>query len=357
MHSHRSFSGLAALAALSSYCFGQAGKAELFGTIQDPQGLAVAQAIVASAGQATGARFDVITDDRGEYHLLGLAAGQYVLTVEKPGFRPYRQEGITLRIGDQIRLNVKLELGQASQSVDVNAQASLLETASGSVGYHVSQPQLETLPLDGRNFIPLVALSPGVALPGGGSLLPRINGSRPRTNEYLYDGISVLQPEPGQVAFYPIIDAMEEFKLNLNAYSPEYGRSNGGTVMVIGKSGSNQFHGTLFEFFRNEDLNARNYFAQPGRRPEFRRNQYGLTVGGPIRRNQDVLLCGLARHPAANRHHPPERGAHGGAARRRVHLRDLRPGKLAPNAFPQQYDPNEPLRSAGSAGIAALSVA
>ncbi|HVW08610.1 MAG TPA: hypothetical protein VHC90_08510, partial [Bryobacteraceae bacterium] len=133
---------------------------------------------------------------------------------------------------------------------------------------------------------PLVALSPGVALPGGGSLLPRINGSRPRTNEYLYDGISVLQPEPGQVPYYPIVDAMEEFRLNVNAYSPEYGRSNGGTVMVIGKSGGNEVHGTLFEFLRNEDLNARNYFAGPGRKPEFRRNQYGGTVGGPIRKNK-----------------------------------------------------------------------
>ena len=237
----------------------------MFGAIQDPQGLAAAHAKVTSEERATGARFDVLTDDRGEYHLLGLAAGQYVLTVEKPGFRPYRQEGIALRIADQIRLNVKLELEQSSQSVEVNARASLLETASGSVSYHVSRPQLETLPLDGRNFIPLVALSPGVALPGGGSLLPRINGSRPRTNEYLYDGISVLQPEPGQVAFYPIVDAMEEFRLNLNAYSPEYGRSNGGTVMVIGKSGGNQFHGTLFEFFRNEDLNARNQSGIPRR--------------------------------------------------------------------------------------------
>jgi hypothetical protein len=232
-----------------------------------------------------------VTDDQGAYHLLGLAAGDYVLSVEKPGFRPYRQEGITLRIGDQTRLDVKLVIGDAAQSVEVNAQASLLETASGSVSYHVIQPQLETLPLDGRNFIRLVALSPGVALPGGGSLLPRINGSRPRTNEYLYDGISVLQPEPGQVAVYPIIDAMEEFRLNVNAYSPEYGRSNGGTVMVIGKSGSNEFQGTLFEFFRNEDLNARNYFAQPGRKPEFRRNQYGFTVGGPISKNKTFFFA------------------------------------------------------------------
>jgi hypothetical protein len=231
-----------------------------------------------------------VTDDKGAYHLLGLAAGDYLLLVEKAGFSAYRREGITMRIGDQTRLDVKLAIGETAQSVEVNAQASLLETASGSVSYHVIQPQLETLPLDGRNFIPLVALSPGVALPGGGSLLPRINGSRPRTNEYLYDGISVLQPEPGQVAFYPIIDAMEEFRLNVNAYSPEYGRSNGGTVMVIGKSGSNDFHGTLFEFLRNEDLNARNYFAQPGRRPEFRRNQYGFTLGGPIRKNKTFFF-------------------------------------------------------------------
>jgi hypothetical protein len=213
-----------------------------------------------------------------------------VLSVDKPGFGPYRREELVLRIGDQTHLDVKLEVGQTSSSLDVRAENTLLETATGSVGYHVSQAQVETLPLDGRNFIPLVALSPGVALPGGGSLLPRINGSRPRTNEYLYDGISVLQPEPGQVAFYPVVDAIEEFRLNLNAYSPEYGRSNGGTVMLIGKSGTNELHGTLFEFFRNEDLNARNYFATPGRRPEFRRNQYGLALGGPIRRNRTFFF-------------------------------------------------------------------
>src|SRR5207248_189242 len=151
---------------------------------------------------------------------------------ERPGFQLYQQSGIILRLGDQTELNLTLQLGQPSQSIQVDAEASLLDT-SGSVGYHVNQPELDLLPLDGRNFMPLVALSPGVALPGGGSLLPRINGSRPRTNEYLYDGISVLQPEPGQVAFYPIIDAMQEFKLNVNSYSPEFGRSNGGTVMVI----------------------------------------------------------------------------------------------------------------------------
>jgi Carboxypeptidase regulatory-like domain len=281
---------LTILFTISLPAFGQAGRAELFGVVKDPPGLAVPKANVTAEEQTTAARFQSATDARGEYHLLGLPAGKYVLTVEQPGFQLYQQTGIVLRIGDQIELNITLALGQTTQSVKVEAEASLLEAANGSVSYHVSQQEIETLPLDGRNFIPLVALSPGVALPGGGSLLPRINGSRPRTNEYIYDGISVLQPEPGQVAFYPIIDAMEEFKLNINAYSPEYGRSNGGTIMVVGKSGSNDFHATLFEFFRNEDLNARNYFAPAGPKPEFRRNQYGFTLGGPIQKNKTFFF-------------------------------------------------------------------
>ncbi len=271
--------------------FAQAGKAELFGAITDPQNLPVQTAKITLAASATGAKSESEVTARGDYHFLGLDPGEYELTVSAAGFRPYRRPAITLRVGDQIRLDVRLEISTSAESVDVHADATLLETSNGSVNFHIAPPPLDTLPLDGRNFIPLVALSPGVALPGGGSLLPRINGSRPRTNEYIYDGISVLQPEPGQVVLYPIIDAMEEVRLNINSYSPEYGRSNGGTVMVVGKSGSNQLHGDLFEFFRNEDLNARNYFAPPGRRPEFRRNQYGFTLGGPIRRNKTFFFA------------------------------------------------------------------
>ena len=271
-------------------CFGQAGRAELFGAIHDPSGLAVPNAKIEAEDQATMARYSAISNQRGEYHILGLPPSHYVLTVEQPGFRQHRQSGITLRLADVAALNVTLEVGQPSESVNVTAAPPLLQTASSAISLNVEEKKISTLPLDGRNFIPLLTLAPGVALPGGGSLLARINGSRPRTNEYLYDGISVLQPEPGQVVYYPIIDGMEEFKLNINAYSPEYGRSNGGTVMVIGKSGSNQFHGSLFEFFRNEALNARNLFAQAGPNPQFRRNQYGLTFGGPIQSNQTFFF-------------------------------------------------------------------
>jgi len=285
------FSGLVVL---STFCFGQAGRAELLGTIHDPSGLPVPMAKLEAEDQATMVRYTAVSDERGEYHILGLPASQYILTVEQPGFRLYRQSGITLRLSDAIKLNVTLEVGQPSQIVDVTAAAPLLQTTSGAMGLNIDEKKISTLPLDGRNFVYLTTLSPGVALPAvavGANPLPRINGSRPRTNEYIYDGISVLQPEPGQVVFYPIIDGVEEFKLNVNAYSPEYGRSNGGTVMVIGRSGSNQFHGSLFEFFRNEALNARNFFAQPGPNPQFRRNQYGVTFGGPIQKNKTFFFA------------------------------------------------------------------
>ena len=235
-------------------------------------------------------RYSGTSDEHGEYHLVGLPASNYVVTVVQPGFRMYRQSGITLRLAERTLLDMTLQIGQTSQTVEVTAAALVLQTGSGEVSMNMDEKKVTTLPLDGRNFVPLVTMAPGVALPGVGSVLPRINGSRPRTNEYMYDGISVLQPEPGQVVYYPIIDGIAEFKLNVNAYSPEYGRSNGGTVMVIGKSGTNQFHGSVFEFFRNEALNARNFFAQPGPKPEFRRNIYGGTFGGPIQANKTFFF-------------------------------------------------------------------
>jgi hypothetical protein len=280
-----------AISLLPAFAFAQAGRAELFGVIRDSSGLPVPNAIIQAQDQATMARFPVTSNERGEYHLLGLPASQYVVTVGQPGFRIYRRSGITLRLGDRTALDVALEIGESSQTLEVTAAAPVLQTGTAEVSMNMDERKVTTLPLDGRNFIPLVTMAPGVALPGGGSLLPRINGSRPRTNEYMYDGISVLQPEPGQVVYYPIIDGIAEFKLNINAYSPEYGRSNGGTVMVIGKSGSNQFHGSVFEFFRNEALNARNLFAQPGPKPEFRRNLYGGTIGGPIQANKTFFFA------------------------------------------------------------------
>ena len=157
-----------------------------------------------------------------------------------------------------------------------------MRAETASLGTVVENEQVVQLPLNGRLFIMLASIVPGVALPPN-SVLPRINGGRPRTNEYLFDGISVLQPEPGQVAYYPVIDAIQEFKIESNSPPAEFGRFNGGVVNLTTKSGGNAFRGNVFEFFRNEHLNARNYFqASNPVKPDYHRNQYGGMLGGPL---------------------------------------------------------------------------
>jgi hypothetical protein len=156
-----------------------------------------------------------------------------------------------------------------------------LQTATSNIQTNISGQLIVAEPLNTRNFVQLATQAPGVELPPG-TLLPRINGGRPRTNEYLFDGISALQPEPGQVAFFPILDDIQEFTVEANNVPAEFGRFNGGVVNVTTRSGSNQLHGSIFEFLRNEDLNARNYFATTGRKPVYRRNLYGAALGAPI---------------------------------------------------------------------------
>lgn len=278
------------LVLLPSPAWAQATKAELFGTVQDPAKLPVGHAEVRLTNGRTGAVAAARTNEDGQYQFLALAPGEYRLSVIRDGFAPLTRDGIRLRVGDRTGIDLELRVGEAGESVQVTAGAPLLQASRGTASFVVEQRKVVTLPLDGRNFVPLIALSPGVNLPPG-NLLPRINGSRPRVSEYIYDGISVLQPEPGQVAFYPIIDAIEEFRVEANSYSAEYGRSNGGVIMVSQKSGTNEWHGTLFEFFRHEKLNARNLFATTGPKPRFRRNQYGFVLGGPIQRNRTFFFA------------------------------------------------------------------
>ncbi len=285
---HRGFAALLLLVSMSTLR-AQSTKAELFGVVRDPAGLPAESAAVDLINTGTGAKLSVQSANDGAYHFFALAAGSYQIVLVKNGFNTLRRDGIVIRVGDQISLDLELQVGEVSQSVVVTAAAPLLQSSRGTATFVVEQKKIVSLPLDGRNFVPLLALSPGVNLPPG-QLLPRFNGSRPRTSEYIYDGISVLQPEPGQVAFYPIVDAIEEFRVETNSYSAEYGRSNGGVIMVNQKYGSNTLHGSLFEFFRNEALNARNLFATTGAKPLFRRNQYGFILGGPIQKNKTFFF-------------------------------------------------------------------
>jgi hypothetical protein len=282
----------------TSSASGQAAVSELTGEVTDERGAGVANVVVTATHIEMGRSTKVTTDENGAYIITNLRPGAYKISYSASGFRRYDREGTQLTTGERIRLDAVLKVGNLNDAVSIGIDASLLRTESGSLGQVIPNRRITDLPLNGRNFFSLITLAPGVAAPpptASGPSLPRINGGRPRVNEFLYDGISALQPEPGQVAFNPIIDAIQEFKVETNSPSAEFGRFNGGVINLTTKSGSNDFHGSVFEFFRNEALNARNLFApataaSPGK-PRFRRNQYGFVVGGPVIHNKTFFFA------------------------------------------------------------------
>jgi hypothetical protein len=268
---------------------GQAGRTEITGVVHDASGALIPQGRIVVTEIATSHVVSLTIGDAGTFTITNLKPGEYTLTVEVVGFKTFVRSGVQLATGERVRLDVVLQPGQLSESVTISEDASPLRTESGSLGQVVNNRKILDLPLNGRNFLSLVSLSAGVAQPpptSAGPAFPRINGGRPRTNEYLFDGISVLQPEPGQIAFFPIVEAIQEFKVEVNSPPAEFGRFNGGVVNLTTKSGTNDFHGSAFEFLRNEALNARNLFAPATaanpKKPVFRRNQFGFVLGGPV---------------------------------------------------------------------------
>jgi hypothetical protein len=267
----------------------QAGRSEITGIVHDQSGALIPRGQIRATGDFTRQSFTSSIGNAGTFTITNLKPGPYTVTVEAPGFKTYVQSGVQLTTGERVRLDITLEPGQLSESVTISEDASPLRTESGSLGQVVNNRKIVDLPLNGRNFLSLVSLSAGVAQPPpttAGPSFPRINGGRPRTNEYLFDGISVLQPEPGQIAFFPVIESVQEFKVEVNSPPAEFGRFNGGVVNLTMKSGVNDPHGTVSEFVRNEALNARNLFAPATAanpdKPVFRRNQFGFVIGGPI---------------------------------------------------------------------------
>jgi hypothetical protein len=266
------FSGIAAHAQVS---------AALEGRVTDTAGAVVASARVELVQTATNIRQVTTTSSSGDYTFTHLNPGVYQVEVAAPGFTRLSRTGLTVILGQTVSANLTLSPGTEQQTVIVNADAPLLQSETSNIQTNIPGTTVVAMPLNSRNFVNLTQLATGVELPPG-TLLPRINGGRPRTNEYLYDGISALQPEPGQVVFFPILDDIEEFTVEADNVPAEFGRFNGGVVNVATRAGSNVFHGSLYEFFRNEDLNARNYFSMAGPKPEYRRNLYGATLGGPV---------------------------------------------------------------------------
>ena len=267
----------------------QVGNGAMTGVVTDATGSAMPGVTVAATNGRTGLTRSVVTNASGVYVVPGLLPGLYVVDVTLPGFRSVRHEDVRVQTGVTIRFDVALMVGGVNEAITVTAATADLR-ATASLGQVVSGEQVTALPLDGRSFITLASLVPGVAVPQGAQL-PRVNGGRPRTNEYLFDGISVLQPEPGQVAFFPVVDAIQEFKIETNSPPAEFGRFNGGVINLTTKAGTNALHGTAFEFFRHEALNARNFFqAANATKPGFRRNQFGGVLGGPMLRNRTFFF-------------------------------------------------------------------
>jgi hypothetical protein len=272
----------------------QTGSGELIGEVRDSSEGLIARATVTVTHVETNQMYTSATSEQGVYSFSNLKPGLYTMAVEANGFKRAVREQITVTTGERIRVDVKLEIGDAAERVVVSADASPLRTDSAMMGQAIKTQTITALPLNGRTYLNLVGLAPGVAQPPGPNQFPRLNGGRPRTNEYLYDGISVLQPEPGQVVFFPIVDAIQEFNVQTNDAPAQFGRFNGGVINLTTKSGTNNFHGTLFEFLRNEALNARNLFAPATatnpNKPEYRRNQFGFVAGGPIIRDKTFFF-------------------------------------------------------------------
>ncbi len=278
------------LAAGASSALAQVAAGAITGIVKDQAGAAVPGATVTVTELATNRQRAVASGGEGMYSAPSLPPGDYRLDVEIPGFKPIRREGVHLRTGEKARIDFDLAVGDLIEQVTVTADAPALRAETASLGTVIDHEKVVQLPLNGRTFITLAALAPGVALPPN-SLLPRINGGRPRTNEYLFDGISVLQPEPGQVAFFPVIDAIQEFKIESNSPPAEFGRFNGGVINLTTKSGANLVHGSAFEFLRNEALNACNFFQSVDPvKPDYRRHQFGGTLGGPLVRNRTFFF-------------------------------------------------------------------
>ncbi len=274
--------------------FGQ--NAQLTGRITDQSGAVVVGAPVAVTNQQTGLTRNAVSNDEGYFTILYLPPGQYRIEVKGEGFKPVIRPDVTLNVDQNARLDFTLEPGGVSDAVTITSDAPLLNKETPAVGTVIENKLVEQLPLNGRNYTQLVTLTPGaVANPSSRAKdAVQLNGQRLSQTTYLIDGMDNNSPigfEGGVTgssqAVLPSIDAIQEFRVEGSNYSAEYGRSSGGVVNVAIKSGTNDLHGSLFEFFRNDALDASDFFANRSglKKAPFRFNQFGGTLGGPIIKN------------------------------------------------------------------------
>jgi hypothetical protein len=270
------------------------------GTVRDPQGAAVPNAVVTVTEETTSATRTVTTNDQGFYSIPSLPVGRYTISASPTGFKKTVNSGIELHIGDKLNVDLNLEVGAVGETVTVTGEASLVQTRSADVSSLVTQKQVTELPLNGRNYAQLVTLVPGISpvtQAGAGGAFGTsgtgldshvdmsVNGNGSNANMWTVDGVNNMDVgSNATLLVFPSIDSIQEFRVERNSFSAEYGQAQGAVINLITKGGGNEYHGGLFEFFRNDKLNATDFFnnraGQP--KPELRYNNFGFNFSGPV---------------------------------------------------------------------------
>jgi hypothetical protein len=274
------------------------------GTVRDSSGAVVSKATVTVTNTDTGVAQTVSSDDKGAYSFLNLPVGHYSFAITLAGFKPYKLSGVVINVNDALLIDPVLQVGEKNDSVSVSDNATHVETVSTQMGEVITGAQMTAVPLNGRSYTDLLALQPGVApvtsitsetvqdvgasaLAPSGDLNPgtiSINGQREFANAFIVNGSDVEEDVNMGAAIIPNLDSISEFRILTGNFDAEYGEFSGGQINVVTKSGTNAFHGDAFEFLRNTNLDARNFFSPT--RGKFDQNQFGGTFGGPIRKNK-----------------------------------------------------------------------
>jgi len=283
----------------------QAFYGSLVGTVTDASSGAVAGASVAAINNSTGERRTSVTDSDGTYRFVNLIPGRYKVEVEHAGFKRYTRDQIEVNVDTTVRADVSLAVGEVTQSVEVSAQAALLQSESAALGQVVSNRSVQELPLNGRNVLNLINTSPGVVPQGSseGSLTGKnvfaagnyqIGGGTANQSATYYDGVAVNIPYGNLVALVPSADTVSEFRVQTSSLSAEFGRYTGGVINMASRSGTNDFHGSAYEYLRNKVLNAGTFFANAtgAGKAAFVQNQFGVAAGGPIKKNKIFFFTG-----------------------------------------------------------------
>lgn len=276
------------------------------GTVTDSSGAAIPHATVTITDLETGQVRALAADDRGTYRVLALPVGRYEVKAEQPGFKTAVRTGVSLVVAQEATVDLTLPVGEATQQVAVSAEAPLVDVSTTAISGLVSERQVKDLPLNGRSFDNLITLNPGTAnttanrsatsTGGGQGNNFSVSGNREDFNIFLmngieYTGVSTADVIPGGVSGQLLgVDAVREFNVLQNTYGAEYGKRPGGQISLVTMSGTNQFHGSLFEFLRNSAMDARNFFDQTLSPPPLRRNQFGGSAGGPLQKDKTFIF-------------------------------------------------------------------